>query len=107
MKSILVLVISFFLCSTAFAGNATGRVSSIHVADNSVVVLFSLSSEIEGSPRCNENRRFSIGINKPGGMAAYTALLEAKRQGYEVTVEGTNTCVNEWKTEDIKNILLH
>ncbi len=40
-------------------------------------------------------------------MATYTAILEAKKQGYKVTVEGLNTCANEWKSEDLKNIKIH
>lgn len=96
-----------FCPSLSLAGNATGNVASIYVADDSPTVLFTLTSAINDTPRCNEAQRFSIGLRKPGGMAAYMAILEAKKEGYEIRVEGLNTCTNEWKSEDIKNITLH
>lgn len=107
MNKILGIFIGLCFCGVSYAGNSTGKISSIYVADDSDAVLFALSSPIERTPRCNEAERFSINIRKPGGMAAYQAILEAKSQGYEVSVEGLNTCVNEWKSEDIKNIVLH
>lgn len=107
MNKLLIILITFWFSSSTLAGNATGKISSIFVADDSTAVLFSLTTPINSTPRCNEDERFSINIRKPGGMAAYTAILEAKRQGYEVTVQGLNTCTNEWKSEDIKNVLLH
>lgn len=76
------------------------------MADGSDAVPFVIAAPIDDSPRCNESGRFSISLRKPGGMAAFMALLEAKKQGYEVTVEGLNTCTNEWKAEDAKNIVL-
>lgn len=107
MKNIITIFLSLFFCSVAYAGTATGKISSVYIADDSVAVLFTLTSAINGTPRCNERERFSINIRKLGGMAAYSAILEAKSQGYEVTVEGLNTCANEWKSEDVKNIILH
>ncbi len=108
MKTILLSGFGFFLLhSVAVAGHPTGKIASISVADNSTAVLFTLSSAISDTPRCNEGQRFSIALHKPGGAAAYTAILEAKQQGYEVSVEGLNSCGNEWKSEDIKTIILH
>lgn len=107
MKQLLILFASLYFCNFAIAGNATGKISSIYVATDSNAVLFTLTSPIVRSPRCNERERFSINITKPGGLSAYNAILEAKSQGYTVTVEGLNTCISEWKSEDIKNIELH
>ena len=107
MQKLLIIVSFFLLSNSAFAGNATGQISSIFVADDSTAVLFTLTSAIENTPRCNEGKRFSIELRKPGGMATYTAILEAKKQGFNVTVDGLNTCANEWKSEDLKNIKIH
>ncbi|MBI3562348.1 MAG: hypothetical protein HY080_11615 [Gammaproteobacteria bacterium] len=94
------------LTSDALAGNAVGKITSITVADNSASILFKLDAPITDTPRCNETNRFSINLMKPGGMAAYIALLQAKQQNYRVTVTGLNTCSNEWMSEDSKNIIL-
>ena len=107
MYKITILLISLALSNNAFSGNATGKITTIFVADNSFYVLFMLNSNINNTPRCNEEKRFSLSLQKPGGFAAYTAILEAKKEGYEVNVEGLNTCANEWKSEDIKNIKLN
>ena len=106
MNKLCLMLTALVYSGLVFAGNATGKITSIFVADNSDAVLFMLDSQINDTPRCNEAKRFSIGLRKPAGMAAYMAILEAKREGYEVSVEGLNTCINEWKSEDIKNILL-
>lgn len=107
MYKLIIVLTALVFSNGAFSGNATGKITNIFVADNSFYVLFKLSSKINDTPRCNEEKRFSISLIKPGGIAAYTAILEAKREGYEVDVEGLNTCVNEWKSEDIKNIILN
>lgn len=104
----IVIALGILISSGAtVAGSATGKVATIFVADNSSAVLFTLSSQIENTPRCNEEQRFSLDLSKPGGMAAYMALLEAKRESYEVRVAGLNTCANEWKSEDIKSLILY
>jgi hypothetical protein len=100
-------ILSLFLLAYAgavMAGSAVGRVSTITVANDSYAVLFQLDNPIENTPSCNEAKRFSINLQKPGGMAAYMALLEAKQQGYTVLVEGLNNCSNDWKSEDAKTI---
>ena len=107
MYKLIIVLITLSFSNSVLSGNATGKITSILVADNSFNVLFMLNSEIEDTPRCNEEKRFSISLRKPGGVAAYTAILEAKKENYEVSVEGLNTCVNEWKSEDIKNIKLN
>ena len=107
MYKSIVLLTTLFFSNVVFSGNATGKITNIFVADNSFYVLFKLDSQINDTPRCNEKERFSISLRKPGGAAAYTAILEAKKEGYEVGVEGLNTCTNEWKSEDIKNIILN
>lgn len=91
---------------TAFAGNAVGRITTITVTNNNHAVLFQLEKPIENTPRCNETKHFSIHLQKPGGMAAYMALLHAKQQGYTVLVEGLNNCSNHWKAEDVKSLVL-
>lgn len=107
INRVAMLLSALVLSSQALAGGATGRVATIVVADDSPVVLFTLAARIEGTPRCNEGQRFAIHLGKPGGMAVYTALLEAKREGYEMGVEGLNTCTNEWKSEDVRNVQLY
>ena len=64
----------------------------------------SLAGDNKDTPRCNENGRFALSLRKFGGMASYMALLEAKREKYEVRVEGLNTCGNHWKSEDVLDI---
>ena len=107
MYKLIIILTSLFFSNIAYSGNATGKITTIFVADNSFYVLFKLNSPINDTPRCNDEERFSISLSKPGGTAAYTAILEAKREGYEVSVEGLNTCTNEWKSEDIKNIIIN
>jgi hypothetical protein len=89
---------------TVAAGSATGRVAAITVSNDDYAILFQLDKPIEKTPRCNESQRFSLHLQKPSGMAAYMALLEAKKQGYTVLIEGLNNCSNEWKSEDVKTI---
>ena len=103
----LMLLCAVFCSGQVYAGSAVGKITNIHVADNSVYVLFMLDSDISNTPRCNEKGRFSISLRKPGGSAAYTAILEAKREGYQVRVEGLNTCSNDLRSEDIRNITLY
>lgn len=107
MQKLISIIIVMALPVTAPAGTATGKIADIFVSDNDTAVLFTLTASIDDTPRCNEGKRFSLNLRKPGGMAAYTAILEAKRNEYIVSVEGLNTCANEWKSEDIKNIVLH
>jgi len=97
---------AIFYSGLAVCGSAKGQVSSITVADGLYAVLFALTSKIDDTPKCNEGQRFSINMAKPGGMVAYMAILEAKKQGYNVKVQGLNTCVAEWRSEDIENITL-
>ena len=92
---------------TVFAGSAVGHITTITVANDNYAVLFQLDKPIDDTPRCNESRQFSIHLKKPGGPAAYTAILEAKRQDYTVRVEGLNNCSNEWKSEDVKTITFY
>jgi hypothetical protein len=106
MNRLIILFVTLLYSGLSFAGSATGKVTTVFVADGSPSVLFVLNTQINNTPRCNEEGRFSLALNKPGGMAAYMAILEAKKQGYDVHVEGTNTCTNEWKSEDIKNITI-
>ena len=61
------------------AGTATGRVTTITVSNDNYAVLFQLDKPIDKTPRCNESQHFSVHLQKPGGMAAYMALLEAKQ----------------------------
>ena len=105
MKIFSFIVIAFLVPANALAGTATGKISSITVTNDSSVVLFSLTSPINKTPKCNEEGRFSIQLRKPGGMTAYTAILEAKKQDYEVTVNGLNTC--DWRSENVKDITLY
>jgi len=105
MKVLSIIIIAFVLASNALAGTASGNIASITVTNDSSVVLFSLTSPINKTPKCNEEGRFSIELRKPGGQTAYTAILEAKKQNYEVRVEGLNTC--QWKSEDVKSITLY
>lgn len=107
MQKSLIIISCLVLSSAVLAGNSTGKIATIFVSDNSTAVLFTLTSPIVDTPRCNEGHRFSIDLRKPGGTAAYTAILEAKKNGYQITVEGLNTCANEWKSEDLKNIAIH
>ena len=107
MYKLIILLITLSFSTNVFSGNATGKIISILVTNNSFYVLFMLDSKIKDTPRCNEEKRFSLSLRKPGGLAAYTAILEAKREGYEVSVKGLNTCFNEWKSEDIKHLKLN
>lgn len=106
MKTLVTSIAALCLAQGALAGSATGKITTITVADHAIAVLFALAAPIEGTPRCNESQRFSLNLKKPGGRAAYMALLEAKQHGYTVRVEGLNTCANEWKSEDSKSITL-
>lgn len=106
MNRTVFMLAAVLYCSAAVAGSGSGKITSIFVADGSSAVLFKLDSAIHDTPRCNEYKRFSINLRKPGGMAAYRAILEAKREGYNVKVEGLNTCSNEWKSEDVEDIVI-
>lgn len=106
MNRMIFMLTALFYCGYALAGTAVGKVTSVYVADGSSAILFKLDAPITDTPRCNEAKRFSISLIKPGGMASYRAILEAKREQYKVSVEGLNTCGNEWKSEDVKDIVI-
>ena len=93
--------------STAFAGTAIGRVTSITVSNNSDTVLFQINKPIHNTPRCNATGQFALHLKKPGGMAAYMALLEAKKHSYTVLIDGMNNCSGNWQSEDIRTIKLN
>jgi hypothetical protein len=103
------LLYLLLLChaGAVMAGSANGHVTTITVANDTYVVLFHLDKPIENTPRCNESQRFSIHLQKPGGMAAYMAMLAAKQQGYTISVEGLNHCSNDWKSEDVRTITVN
>jgi hypothetical protein len=105
-KRVLLIVLLLFP-AVAFAGSASGRVTSIFVANDSAVVLFKLDGELRDSPRCNESGRFAIQTAKKGGANVYRAILEAKARGYTVVVKGLNTCATNWKSEDVRNLEIH
>jgi hypothetical protein len=104
MRYLILVLLLYCITGIATAGTATGRVTAITVANDDYAVLFQLENPIEKTPRCNESKRFSIHLKKPGGMASYMAILAAKQHGYTVLIEGLNNCSNEWKSEDVKTI---
>lgn len=106
MLKIVLLASLLALCTTVQAGDARGLVKHISVGNNSDVVLFNLTSKNDDIPRCNETGKYSVLLITAGGLAAYQALLEAKRNGYIVRVEGTNACKFHWKSEDVRNLTL-
>jgi len=93
------------LSRLAAAGTALGHITLIKVANDYYAVLFQLDKPITGSPHCNESQQFSIHLQKPGGMATYMAVLQAKREGY-ILVEGLNHCSYERKSEDVSSVVL-
>ena len=98
----LILVLAF--PAVALAGSASGRVSRIYTANDSPVVLFAVEGGLHDTARCNESGRFAILTTKKGGSNVYRAILEAKVRGYTVVVTGLNTCSNDWKSEDVRNV---
>ncbi len=89
------------------ASSVAGQVASISVANDNYAILYSLNNPIKDPPRCNESHRFSIHLKKSGGIASYMTLLEARQQGYTVTVVGLNHCSNEWKSEDVTTLTIN
>lgn len=106
MMRTLLLLTGLLGATHAMAGSATGRVATIEITNHLSAILFTLDTEIQGTPRCNEHDRFAIDLRKIAGDAAYEALLLARREGYVVRVEGLNTCAADWKSEDVKSITL-
>lgn len=96
------------LCYTGAitAGTATGWITTITIASDNHAVLFQLDKPIDKTPRGNQSQCLSIHLLKPGGMASYMALLDAKQNGYTVLIESQNNCSNEWTSEDIKGITI-
>lgn len=92
------------VCAPAQAGDAIGFVKSIMVGNDSTVALFDLTGDNAEPPRCNETNKYSVLLSTAGGQATYQALLEAKRNKYVVSVEGTNGCKFFWKAEDTLNL---
>lgn len=98
------LLVALCIPHVAFAGSGSGRVTSIFIANDTSVVLFKLDGPLEDSPGCNKGERFAIQTAGQGGRNLYRAVLEAKAHDYTIAVKGLNTCVYEWKSEDVKNI---
>lgn len=89
-----------------YAGNASGKVSSIQLSNNSSTVLFSTGSVIDKTPRCNTLNLFAIDLKQAGGSAMYTLLLDARRYDYVISVTGLNTCSVYFEAEAVKTIVL-
>ena len=68
MKRFIFIITAVLYGGLACAGTGQGKVTSIHVADGSSAVLFKLDSALRDTPRCNEGKRFSINLGKPGGL---------------------------------------
>ena len=90
----------------ANAGMVTGLVTEIHVANHSRLFAFGVDTPIKDTPRCNEAGWFAVDLGKPGGEAILELLLAAKRDKQPVFVEGLNTCGIEWKSENVKMVIL-
>lgn len=106
MKTPIWIMVGMLYMPALLAGTARGTVANVYVSNSSPAVLFDLNSGIEDTPRCNESGRFAIDTGKFGGTASFHALMEAKREKYTVSVQGLNTCVADWKSEDVKYIHL-
>lgn len=106
MKVPTLIFTAAFAASSAYAGTATGSVTTLSIANDSRAAAFSLDGSIEDSPRCNESGRFAFDLGKQGGKAMLQVLLAAKRDNLTVSVRGLNTCKSEWRSEDVKDITL-
>lgn len=104
MNKLILWLVLYLNIASAMAGTGSGQVVNIWITDDSFAVLFQLDGELKGSPRCNETGHFALNLRKPGGVAAYMALLEARREKYFVQAEGLNTCGNHWKSEDLLDL---
>lgn len=96
----------FWLPLAAIAGGASGQIQNIWLANDAYAVFFDLSEPMEGTPRCNETKRFAIDLRRPGGEAAYRGLLRAKENGWTVDVSGLNTCRVHYQSEDLKQLII-
>lgn len=98
------LLLTLVMTGTLQAGTATGNVTWIQVNNYSNAVLFSLNTSIEKTPKCNERNQFAIDLLQPAGNAIYQLLLDARRYGYVITVNGLNTCAVFYEAEGVKTI---
>jgi hypothetical protein len=100
---------TLLLCATAqplYAGTASGRITHIELSNNSNAVLFSTSSAIDKTPRCNTLGLFALDLTQTGGPAMYELLLDARQYGYVLTVTGLNICTVYLEAEAVKKIVL-
>ncbi len=94
------------LSLSANAGTSAGKVATIQLANHDRLVIFSMHSEIDEAPRCNELKKFTIDLTRPGGPAMYRGILSAKEHGFVLEVKGLNTCKLHWKSEDVNHIAI-
>jgi hypothetical protein len=106
MAKIIFALVALLYVPAVFAGTASGTVESIQVASDSPAVRFKLDAPIEDTPRCNQTGWFAFDLRKETGKTMLEVLLVAKQNGFTVSVEGLNTCVSDWKSENVKNLVI-
>ncbi len=98
--------INLIISQLCYAGEGRGYVTEMKASTTSDVVMFSLSSGIENTPRCNEEKMLSINLNQAGGQAVFSLPKFAVENNLEIKAYGLNTCKGYWKSEDVKDILV-
>ena len=101
-----VFLLLFIMNNSASAGTVTGKIGTIRISNSLNTIAFDLTGPIKNTPNCNDLGMFSISMFKESGDIFHSAIMEAKKNNWTVSVTGLNTCVAHPKAEDVKYITI-
>ena len=104
LSGLLFFGFNLLMLPSAYGSTWEGKVEEISVTLSSNVILFSLASPLEDSPRCNANKMYAIDTRLPNGRTAADLLRAAYANGRTVIAVGNNACTANFKSEEVKRL---
>lgn len=88
--------------ASAYAGDQTGRITSLYVRASDGLISVSLDGTHNGKPPCATNNYWMIkSEGTVSGKQQYATLLAARLSGRAVRIAGSNQCTRWGDGEDI------
>ncbi len=103
---ILLVVLFLTASNSVLSADWSGTVTYIKSSTVSNAVLFGLSGELEDPVRCNESKLYSIDLSAPGGETIFELIKYAYVNKLSVKANSLRTCVDYWKAEGVKEVVL-
>lgn len=107
MRRISILAALMLISTCVSAGSGTGIVTGlIPYSDGATEIVIVKTSEISGSPLCNNTARFAMNSANPRFKNTVSVLLAAYAAAKPIRINGSNTC-NVWSNaEDINYVCI-